>query len=199
MFGLILLIDQEEVILQVRQGVWLEVGEVCDIVLNFKLIAERQGVQSDHLRSLVLILVARDVLFVEFVIGGTLPDFGPEFVFVVADIIAASLPKVGACLFVLLNGVYEGLHADLIARFVLLQIHDVELVLAALADVSHREEEPLRVVGRVIIKIYEAVVLEFIKFLNLSEVAGLKSRVEEDGGLLDVVRWEHDRVLGQVF
>lgn len=148
---------------------------------------------------MVLILIARDVLLVEFVVGGALPDFGPELVLVVADIITASLPKIGACLFVLLNGVDEGFHADLVARLVLLQIHDIELVLAALADVSDREKEPLGVVGRVVVEIHEAVVLKFIKFLHLSEVAGLKPRIKKDGGLLNVVRWEHDRVFGQAF
>jgi len=110
-----LLLNEEKIVFQVLQRVGLEVGKVSDVILVFKLIAEAQSVQGNHLRLNVFIFVAWYVVFIEFVIRSTFSDFGPALVLVVADVFTTSLPLVGAMLLVPSGRVYKRLHAYLVA------------------------------------------------------------------------------------
>lgn len=187
-----------KVIFEIRQRVRLEVGKECDVVLVVKLIAERKSVQRDHLRRLVIVLVAWNVVLVEFVVRRTLSDSGTQLVFVVANVFAGASPLIRAVLTVAFNRINEWFHAYLIARLVLLQVHDVEFVLATFGNIPHREEVPLTVRGRIEVKVDVAIVFEFMQLLHLVQITRFETRVEENGRFFDVLRREYDGVLGEV-
>lgn len=100
---IVLLLNREEVVFQVLQRVRLEVGEESDVVLVFELVADAEGVQGHHLRGDVVVLVAWDVVFVELVIWRAFSLLRSRFIFVIADIFAATSPSIGILLSVFLG------------------------------------------------------------------------------------------------
>ena len=82
----------------------------------------------------------------------------------------ASLPLMGAVLPVLLDGVDEGLHANLVRAVVLLQVVYVELDCVAFADIANGEEVPLAVGERIVVELQEEVVFALTDSLCLPQV-----------------------------
>ena len=159
-----------------------------------KLIAKAEGIKRYHLTSLILILIAWDIIFIVFVIRSAFPHLGPQFIFVVADVLAPTFPKVGAVLAVALRWVYERLHTYLVAWFILLEIHDVEFVLTAFTYVSHGKVVPLRVSRWVEIKVNVAVIFIFIQLFNLTKITWFETAIEENSSILDIIWWEYNGI-----
>ena len=121
----------------------MEVSKVGDIIIIFKIITKAQGIEGNHLRGFVLVLIACNIVFIEFIIWSTLADLGAQLVLVVAYLLTATFPLVCACLSVPLRRVNKWLHSYLKARFIFLQIAYIEFVLSTFANISNREVEPL--------------------------------------------------------
>lgn len=69
---------------------------------------------------------------------------------------------------VLFDWVDEWLHADDVAAVIFLQIIDIEAYRVALADITYRKEEPLRVIQSVVIEIQEKIVFAFSNAFDFS-------------------------------
>ena len=152
----------KQIVLQVAEGIRLEVGEEGDVVLVWELITEGQCVQGDHHRRLVFVLVAGNRILVELVVRCALSHLRLQVVPIVADVFTAAPPLVGAVLSVLLDAVDERLHPYLVTALVLLQVHDVELVLASFADVPDSEVVPLAEGAGVEVEVDVAVILVLV-------------------------------------
>ena len=139
-----LLIYQEKVVLEITESIGLKISKVSNVIFMFELIAKAEGVECHHLARFILVLIARNVILIIFVVWGAFSHLGSELVFVVADIITSSLPEVGAVFSIALGRIHKWLHANLVAGLILLEVHDIELVLATLSNVSDRKVVPLR-------------------------------------------------------
>jgi len=51
---------------------------------------------------------------------------------------------------------------------------------------------------RIEIEVHKEIVFKLTYFLNLSEIARLEPRIEEDGAFFDVAWREHNRILGKI-
>lgn len=106
-------------------------------------VTKAQSIEPQLHRIIAFILVAHDEVLIPVIVRRTFSIHCLVRVFVIAHVVATSLPLMRLVLLVLLRRVDEGLHADLVATVILLQVVDVKTNGMALADVSHREEEPL--------------------------------------------------------
>ena len=95
------------------------------------------------MRGFVLVLVAWNTVFIEFIIWSTLTDLGAQLVLVVAYLLAATFPLVRAGLSVTLGGINKWLHSYLKARLIFLKIAYIEFVLSTFSNISNREIKPL--------------------------------------------------------
>jgi len=143
MLGIVCFIYQKQIILQITQCIWLEVSKVGDIIFIFEIKTKAQGIKGHHLRGFVLVLIAWNIVFIEFIIWGTLADLGAQLVLVVAYLLTATFPLVRAGLSVTLGGINEWLHSYLKARLIFLKIAYIEFVLSTFSNISNREIKPL--------------------------------------------------------
>eukprot|EP00350_Pseudokeronopsis_sp_OXSARD2_P008100 CAMPEP_0170550902 /NCGR_PEP_ID=MMETSP0211-20121228/8912_1 /TAXON_ID=311385 /ORGANISM="Pseudokeronopsis sp., Strain OXSARD2" /LENGTH=390 /DNA_ID=CAMNT_0010857721 /DNA_START=52 /DNA_END=1224 /DNA_ORIENTATION=- len=132
-----LLFDHKDVILQVTERVWLEVGEEDNVIVVFEAVGEAEGVQVERLGLLIIVHVVRDVLLIILIVRSRFTVLGFELVFVVLNILAAPLPLVGLVLFVLLHRVDKRLHPLRVGTVILVQIHYIELKREPFFDVPH--------------------------------------------------------------
>lgn len=136
MVGVESLLDVEKVVFEVAEGVRLEIGEVSNIIFMRELVTKAESIQRHHLRRLIFILIARDVLLVVLIVRRALARFRLILILIITHVFASSRPVVRPILPILLGAVHERLHAYLVAGLVLLQVTDVELVLFAFGDVA---------------------------------------------------------------
>jgi hypothetical protein len=86
------LLHQVNVVLQVFEGVRLKIAEVYYVVVVFKCVGETESVKVCALALLILIHIARNVIFIVFIIRRTLPVLGLEGIFGVSNVSAAARP-----------------------------------------------------------------------------------------------------------
>ena len=77
----------------------------------------------------------------------------------------------GTVLPVLLDGVHEWFHADLVAAVILLQVVDIEFDRVPFADIANGEEVPLAIGERVVVELQEEVVLALTDAFDLSQIS----------------------------
>lgn len=95
------------------------------------------------MRGFVLVLIAWNIIFIKFIIWGTLADLGAQLVLVVAYLFAPPFPFVGAGLSVTFGGINKWLHSYLKAGLIFLKIAYIEFVLSTFTNISNGEVKPL--------------------------------------------------------
>jgi hypothetical protein len=125
-----LLLNPMQKVLQVCKGVGVEECEEDSIFLMVEFVLETECVERDHLGLLVFEAPAGNGLGVELIIRGTLSVLSPQLVLEVAHIVPSSFPLPAWIFQVVLERVHEGLHTDLEARLVFLEVDEVELEVA---------------------------------------------------------------------
>ncbi len=152
-----------------------------------KGVAKAQRVQTNLHGNFVLVFIADNHLLVPVVVGGTLTIHGLVIIFVVTNIMAATLPLMSTIMSVLLTGVDKRFHSNCICTLIFLQVVDIEAHSVSFTNVSHGEEVPLRVVECIMVKVQEQIVLIFFDFLDFSEISGFKLGVKENCLLINIV------------
>lgn len=119
---------------------------------------------------------------------------GLEVVLGVGDIEAPPLPLIGFLLSIFLKRVHKRLHSLRVARFILLQVHEVEPICEpykykltftiniTFLNITHAKVEPLSIVECIKIKVKVQVIFVLVHFFNFSQVTRLESRVEKECG-----------------